>query len=159
MSSTKAMQTTRTFSEFAKQADYSFMDSLAPDPNATDVTGFGLLGHLSQMMKSSGLSANLNWSKIPILPDVVELAQSGNISGGTTRNIETIRKNVTIEDGLSDLNLIILADAQTSGGLLISVSEERSEELVNKLVNNQTLYSSVIGKVTKGNPGTITVRK
>ncbi|GIT58220.1 MAG: hypothetical protein Ct9H300mP19_01680 [Dehalococcoidia bacterium] len=111
------------------------------------------------MMKSSGLSANLNWSKIPILPDVVELAQSGNISGGTTRNIETIRKNVTIEDGLSDLNLIILADAQTSGGLLISVSEERSEDLVNKLVNNQTLYSSVIGKVTEGNPGTITVRK
>ena len=127
--------------------------------SATDVTGFGLLGHLSQMMKSSGLSANLNWSKIPILPDVVELAQSGNISGGTTRNIETIRKNVTIEDGLSDLNLIILADAQTSGGLLISVSEERSEDLVNKLVNNQTLYSSVIGKVTEGNPGTITVRK
>ena len=127
--------------------------------SATDVTGFGLLGHLSQMMKSSGLSANLNWSKIPILPDVVELAQSGNISGGTTRNIETIRKNVTIEDGLSDLNLIILADAQTSGGLLISVSEERSEKLVNKLVNNQTLYSSVIGKVTEGNPGTITVRK
>ena len=127
--------------------------------SATDVTGFGLLGHLSQMMKSSGLSANLNWSKIPILPDVVELAQSGNISGGTTRNIETIRKNVTIEDGLSDLNLIILADAQTSGGLLISVSEERSEDLVNKLVNNQTLYSSVIGKVTEGNPGTIKVRK
>ena len=127
--------------------------------SATDVTGFGLLGHLSQMMKSSGLSANLNWSKIPILPDVVELAQSGNISGGTTRNIETIRKNVTIEDGLSDLNLIILADAQTSGGLLISVSEERSEDLVNKLVNNQTLYSNVIGKVTEGNPGTITVRK
>ena len=127
--------------------------------SATDVTGFGLLGHLSQMMKSSGLSANLNWSKIPILPDVVELAQSGNISGGTTRNIETIRKNVTLEDGLSDLNLIILADAQTSGGLLISVSEERSEDLVNKLVNNQTLYSSVIGKVTEGNPGTIKVRK
>ena len=66
---------------------------------------------------------------------------------------------MTIEDGLSDLNLIILADAQTSGGLLISVSEERSEDLVNKLVNNQTLYSSVIGKVTEGNPGTIKVRK
>jgi selenide,water dikinase len=126
---------------------------------STDVTGFGLLGHLSQMMKSSGLSANLNWSKIPILPDVVELAQSGNISGGTTRNIETIRENVIIEDGLSDLNLLILADAQTSGGLLISVSEERSEGLVNKLVDNQTLYSSVIGKVTEGHPGAITVRK
>ena len=127
--------------------------------SATDITGFGLLGHLSQMMKSSGVSANLNWSKIPILPDVVELAQSGNISGGTTRNIETIRENVTIEDGLSDLNLIILADAQTSGGLLISVSKERSEDLVNKLVDNQTLYSSVVGEVTVGNPGTITVRK
>ncbi len=126
---------------------------------ATDVTGFGLLGHLSQMMKSSGLSADLNWSEIPFLPDVVELAQSGNISGGTTRNIETIRENVIIEDGLSDLNLLILADAQTSGGLLISVSEERSEGLVNKLVDNQTLYSSVIGKVTEGHPGAITIRK
>ena len=64
-----------------------------------------------------------------------------------------------IEDGLSDLNLIILADAQTSGGLLISVSEERSEDLVNKLVNNQTLYSRIIGQVAEGDPGTITVRK
>ncbi len=124
---------------------------------ATDVTGFGLLGHLSQMMKASGTSAALNWSKIPLLPGALELATAGAVSGGTARNIEAIRDVVNFEDGLGDIEFTILADAQTSGGMLISIPEERSEALVNSLVANQTLYSSVVGKVFDGDPGIVTV--
>ena len=127
--------------------------------SATDVTGFGLLGHLWQMMKSSKVSAKLSWSEIPILPDVVELAVAGNISGGTTRNMEALKEIVQLEDGISNIDFTILADAQTSGGLLISVPEERSTVLINNLIANQSLYSSVVGKVIEGNPGAITVQK
>ncbi len=124
---------------------------------ATDVTGFGLLGHLSQMMKASGTSAALNWSKIPLLPGALELATAGAVSGGTARNIEAIRDVVNFEDGVGDIEFTILADAQTSGGMLISIPEERSEALVNSLVANQTLYSSVVGKVFDDDPGIVTV--
>tara|TARA_Y100001001_G_C7960275_1_gene292263 strand:- start:258 stop:695 length:438 start_codon:yes stop_codon:yes gene_type:complete len=127
--------------------------------SATDITGFGLLGHLWQMMKSSKVSAKLSWSEIPILPDVVELAVAGNISGGTTRNMEALKEIVQLEDGISNIDFTILADAQTSGGLLISVPEERSTVLIKGLVANQSLYSSVVGKVIEGNPGAITVQK
>jgi selenide,water dikinase len=124
---------------------------------ATDVTGFGLLGHLSHMMKASGTSAGINWSKIPILPGALELAKAGSVSGGTARNMEAVKEVVNCEDGITDLEFMILADAQTSGGLLISVSEERSEALVNSLVANETLHSSVIGKVFDGDPGIVTI--
>ena len=127
--------------------------------SATDVTGFGLLGHLWQMMKSSKVSAKLSWSEIPILPDVVELAVAGNISGGTTRNMEALKEIVQLEDGISNIDFTILADAQTSGGLLISVPEERSTVLIKSLVDNQSLYSCVVGKVIEGDPGAITVQK
>ena len=127
--------------------------------SATDVTGFGLLGHLWQMMKSSEVSAKLSWSEIPILPDVVELAVAGNISGGTTRNMEALKEIVQLEDGISNIDFTILADAQTSGGLLISVPEERSTVLIKRLVDNQSLYSSVVGKVIEGDPGAIIVQK
>jgi len=124
---------------------------------ATDVTGFGLLGHLSQMMKASGTSAALDWSKIPLLPGALELATAGAVSGGTSRNIEAIRDVVNFEDGVGDVEFTVLADAQTSGGMLISVPQERSEALVKSLVANQTLYSSVIGKVFDGDPGIVTI--
>ena len=127
--------------------------------SATDITGFGLLGHLWQMMKSSKVSAKLSWSKIPVLPDVVELAVAGNISGGTTRNMEALKEIVQLEDGISNIDFTILADAQTSGGLLISVPEERSTVLIKSLVANQSLYSSVVGKVIEGDPGAIIVQK
>ncbi len=124
---------------------------------ATDVTGFGLLGHLSQMMKASGTSAAINWSQVPLLPGVLELAKSGSVSGGTSRNTEALEGAVNFEDGVGDIEFTILADAQTSGGMLISVPEERANVLVKNLVANQTLYSAVIGKVFEGDPGIITV--
>ena len=125
---------------------------------ATDVTGFGLLGHLSQMMKASGTAATLRWSDIPILPGALELARAGSVSGGTARNMESLEGKVVLGEGVSEFEFMVLADAQTSGGMLISVPEERSEQLVNSLVANQTLYSEVVGKVLKSStPGIVTI--
>lgn len=124
---------------------------------ATDVTGFGLLGHLSQMMKASGTTATVRWSDIPILPGALELARAGSVSGGTARNMESLEGKVVLGEGVSEFEFMVLADAQTSGGMLISVPEERSDALVKSLVANQTLYSAVIGKVFEGDPGIITI--
>ena len=126
---------------------------------ATDVTGFGLLGHLSQMMKASGTTATLRWSDIPILPGALELARAGSVSGGTARNMEALEGEVVLEEGVSEFEFMVLADAQTSGGMLISVPEERSDALVKCLVANQALYSEVIGKVlgSSRTPGIVTI--
>tara|TARA_B100000700_G_scaffold330364_1_gene456224 strand:+ start:447 stop:1415 length:969 start_codon:yes stop_codon:yes gene_type:complete len=127
---------------------------------ATDVTGFGLLGHLGQMLKASGMSATLKWSSIPILPGAMDLAKTGAVSGGTRRNMESMQGQIALAEGITELEFMILADAQTSGGLLISVPEDRLGCLVNHLVNNDVLYSAVIGKVSdEGEVGAITIRK
>ena len=126
--------------------------------SATDVTGFGLLGHLRQMMMASGVSAVVSRSAVPILPGAQELAEAGNVSGGTGRNMEALGDAVSLEDGVSEVDFVLMADAQTSGGMLISVSEDRSDALVKSLVANETLYSAVIGKVVAGNAGTVVVR-
>ena len=126
--------------------------------SATDVTGFGLLGHLRQMMMASGVSAVVSRSAVPILPGAQELAEAGNVSGGTGRNMEALGDAVSLEDGVSEVDFVLMADAQTSGGMLISVPEDRSDALVKSLVANETLYSAVIGKVVAGNAGTVVVR-
>ena len=126
---------------------------------ATDVTGFGLLGHLSQMMKASGTTATVRWSDIPILPGALELARAGSVSGGTARNMESLEEKVVLGEGVSEFEFMVLADAQTSGGMLISVPEERSDALVKSLVANQTLYSELVGKVSgsSSTPGIVTI--
>ena len=125
---------------------------------ATDVTGFGLLGHLWQMMKASTVSAVISRSAVPILPGAQELAEAGNVSGGTSRNIEALGDAVSLEDGVTDVDFVLLADAQTSGGMLISVPEDRADALVKSLVANKTLYSEVIGRIAAGSPGTVVVQ-
>ncbi len=128
--------------------------------SATDVTGFGLLGHLTQMMKASGVSATLNWSDIPLLPGTLELAHAGAVSGGTRRNMDSLEGSVVLGEGITEFEFMVLADAQTSGGMLISVSEDRSDALVKSLVDNRTLYSKVIGRVSGGGtPGMVTIQK
>ena len=126
--------------------------------SATDITGFGLLGHLQQMMKASGVSAIVNRSAVPILPGAQELAEAGNVSGGTNRNMKDLGDAVSLEDGVSEVDFVLMADAQTSGGKLISVAEDRAGALVKSLVANETLYSEVIGKVVAGKAGTVVVR-
>ena len=113
---------------------------------ATDVTGFGLIGHLSSMMKESGTSANIHLSSVPAIVGVWEHISDGMIPGGSRRNLESSYQQVD----WTNINLeeqLFLCDAQTSGGLLISVDKEKADILVKDLRNNGCGNSIVIGEV------------
>ena len=122
---------------------------------ATDVTGYGLLGHLSTLLLQSGVAAEIVAENVPVLPEVSELIIAGHIPGGTRRNLEDLEHRVEFGDQDETIRLI-LADAQTSGGLLISVPEERVEELM-ELLEAAGPVTAMIGRVTEGAPGTIRV--
>ncbi len=91
----------------------------------TDVTGFGLLGHLCEMCEGSGLSAEIEFSKVPTFDFLEQYIQQKSMPGGTTRNLESYGHKIA---GLIDSQKSILADPQTSGGLLISVDKDKTEE-------------------------------
>lgn len=86
---------------------------------ATDVTGFGLLGHLFKMCRASGVGAVLDHTAVPVLTDVAKLIDEGYVTGGSRRNLEWVRPHLRVEDSITEEELILLADAQTSGGLLV----------------------------------------
>ncbi|MCK5780965.1 MAG: selenide, water dikinase SelD [Flavobacteriales bacterium] len=117
----------------------------------TDVTGFGLLGHLLEVCEGSGLSAELYSDKIPVFDPVEEYIDLGNIPGGTKRNWESYGDKVSIISGDTKLQNI-LCDAQTSGGLLIAVKEEMVEKVKSILIE-EGLYSESIGKLNTYNGG------
>jgi len=113
----------------------------------TDITGYGLLGHLLEMCQGSKISATIEFNEIPLMQGVFELAQKGFIPGGTKRNLDHVTPNVNFSKNISQEQKYLLADAQTSGGLLISVAKDKAEDLQNLLMENQCLSSSVIGQV------------
>lgn len=86
---------------------------------ATDVTGFGLLGHLYKMCRASGVSAVVEASAVPVLDGALEALRDGYVSGGTRRNLDWVRPHLGAGAGVSEDDLLLLADAQTSGGLLV----------------------------------------
>ncbi|MEN9952828.1 MAG: hypothetical protein RLZZ520_1096 [Bacteroidota bacterium] len=106
----------------------------------TDVTGFGLLGHLIEMAEGSGLSAVVEFAKVPLISDkLVDYVEKGAVPGGTNRNWDSYGHKVKLEDNSAALlHRNILADPQTSGGLLISVSRENLDEVV-AIMNEQGL--------------------
>ena len=113
----------------------------------TDVTGYGLLGHLFEMCQASGVSATLEFNTIPLIEGVYELAQKGFIPGGTKRNMDYVSSHVNFSKTLSKEQQYLLADAQTSGGLIISVAKEKVQDLQSLLNENGCLTSSIIGNV------------
>ncbi|OMC17501.1 selenide, water dikinase SelD [Mycolicibacter heraklionensis] len=86
---------------------------------ATDVTGFGLLGHLYKMCRASGVGAVIDRSAVPLLADAPEALRQGYVSGGTRRNLDWVRPHLRTGPGVNEDDLLLLADAQTSGGLLV----------------------------------------
>ena len=113
----------------------------------TDVTGFGLLGHLKEMTEAASVSAELTASCIPQLNGALDLASQGFVPGGTLNNIGFTEKSVHFEANISASMKILLADAQTSGGLLISVNKEDSEALLDELKSSGNTYAAIIGKI------------
>jgi selenide, water dikinase len=124
---------------------------------ATDVTGFGLPGHLRNMLRASGTAAEISAAQVPLLPGVGELAADGCIPGGTRRNMDDLADDMVWEDSLTDLQRLLLCDAQTSGGLLIAVPAARAEALLAELAAEATPAAAVIGRIVEGTPGRIRV--
>jgi len=124
---------------------------------ATDVTGFGLLGHLHHLAAASGLAAAIRVRDVPTLPFVRDLAGAGIAPGGSRKNLEYAAHYTQFSDGVSAIDRLILADAQTSGGLLIAVPADRATELIDALERNAAPARSVIGELHPGEPGSIHV--
>jgi selenide,water dikinase len=119
----------------------------------TDVTGFGLLGHLKELCQASNLSASIDFSKLEFLPSVFELAESGIIPGGTKRNLNYVKDFINFDIRLNTTQQLLTADAQTSGGLLITLPQDQAKKYV-ELTN----YSAkIIGEITKKRQHLITV--
>jgi selenide,water dikinase len=123
---------------------------------ATDVTGFGLLGHLRELCVASGTGAIVDAGAVPVIDGVRELLADGMVAGGTQRNLAFVAPDVDFGD-LSDAEQLLLADAQTSGGLLLTVSPDRAQQLVNACLAHGTPVARVIGEMT-ADAGHITVR-
>ena len=115
--------------------------------SCTDVTGFGLMGHLHEMVSASNVGAEVSFKEVPLIPGTWELADDLIIPAGTSRNHEYLTDFVTWEDDIEYEEQMILCDAQTSGGLLISAPEERIAVLVDLLEDSGTLAAACIGKI------------
>jgi selenide,water dikinase len=121
---------------------------------ATDVTGFGLLGHLHRMLLASGVSATIDASAVPVLEGILELAQRDVVPGGSKRNHAYVSPNVDWGE-LTAPEQHVLADAQTSGGLLVAATDGHA--LVHELDARAVPWAEV-GRVEHGSPGAIAVR-
>lgn len=119
----------------------------------TDVTGFGLLGHLTEMCEGSNLSAVIEMDKVPVFPEVAEYIALGCIPGGTKRNWESYGDKIKVTNGIDKT---IICDAQTSGGLLIAV-DATGEEEVKKLLSENGVKPTVIGELTTKGDAVVTV--
>ena len=123
----------------------------------TDITGFGLMGHLTSMMRASGTEAKIARSQVPVLPGAIELLEQGIAPGGTRRNEDGVAAFADWSDELTDDDRLLLCDAQTSGGLLISVPEARLSQLLSALESRGVDTRAVVGSVTNGAPGQVRV--
>jgi selenide,water dikinase len=124
----------------------------------TDVTGFGLLGHLHELAEASGVSARVSLSQVPVLPGVWDLAKRDAVPGGSRNNQRYLTEHVTWHEGIKPEEQVVLCDAQTSGGLLIAVPPRRRSRLMAAL-RRRGILAPEIGKLMRGTPGRITVTR
>jgi selenide,water dikinase len=123
----------------------------------TDVTGFGLLGHLRELAAASEVDVEVDFSAVPLLPGARDLAAADCVPGGSLENLEHVAPHVDFAPGLSHVDRILLADAQTSGGLLIALPEERCEALLSALRDRGVADARRIGRFATPGPGRIRV--
>jgi selenide,water dikinase len=123
----------------------------------TDVTGFGLIGHLGNMLDASRVGAELWADAVPVFSHVRNLAARGIVPGGTARNLEAAAARVTWNAAIDEPARIVLADAQTSGGLLLAVPAENHEALLAALGRESVSVAATVGRVTTGPTGAVNV--
>lgn len=119
---------------------------------ATDVTGFGLLGHLHNVLAASGTGARLAVSAIPAFAGVEALIRRGAVPGGTTRNSEAAAEYTSFAPEVQEWQRTLLCDAQTSGGLLVAVAPDGAGALLAALRQHRTPAAAVIGEIVAGPP-------
>jgi selenide,water dikinase len=150
----EAIRVMTTLNAGARDAALDVGDALHA---ATDVTGFGLLGHLRGLLAASGLAADVDASAVPVIDGVRALLDAGMVAGGTQRNHAFVDESVEW-NGLAANEQLLLADAQTSGGLLLAVAPDAADDLVRALEARGTLAASTIGETRDGAPGTMTIQ-
>ena len=122
-----------------------------------DVTGFGLIGHLLGMLGASNVSAEVSFANVPLLDGAAGLAKDGAVPGGTQRNRKAAENSVVWDTELEEHEKLLMCDAQTSGGLLIAVSENRKDILLAELQNRGVASAAIMGRITDEIPSIVRV--
>lgn len=138
-------------SETMAQLNKTAAETLKPyHPNAvTDVTGFGLLGHASEIARGTGVSLLIRAKDVPVLPGTRELAEQDVIPGGTKDNHSWLKDDVSYSKNIDGIDQLILCDAVTSGGLLISLPQEEAEDYVRSMHGKGLMETAIVGEVTE----------
>jgi selenide,water dikinase len=124
----------------------------------TDITGFGFLGHALEMAMASDVGIAITSNSVPIFPEAEEYASMGKVPGGTGRNREFASCRVEVAGTIPDAKMDILYDAQTSGGLLISVEGKRVKRLLEQLHRRGVKWAAIIGEVLDGPKGRVVLQ-
>lgn len=120
---------------------------------ATDVTGFGLIGHLANLLEASGVSAVIKAKKVPLLPGAYDYAEDGYVCGGSKANKDQLEERVRWGPEVDEALRCCLSDAQTSGGLLIAIAEEKQEALLAEFeARGVEVYAKIGGVVERREP-------
>lgn len=119
---------------------------------ATDITGFGLLGHALEMAEASKVTIIIHSSQVPLLPKTIEFLKLGMAPEGNLANQIFCEKKLKIHSGVDPLQLSVLYDAQTSGGLLIAVSQDKAATLYERLLEKGVVEAAFVGEVKEGPP-------
>lgn len=122
----------------------------------TDITGFGLLGHTLELVRGANLTAQLDMSRIPLLPDVLALAEAGYVTGASGRNWDGYSASVRLDPAISPAQQMLLTDPQTSGGLLVACSKDSVEAVLEIFRQGGFAHAAAIGEMLEG-PGQVTV--
>lgn len=123
----------------------------------TDVTGFGLLGHLLEICRAAQVGARIDFAHVPLLPGVVEFAGKGIYTGASGRNWKGYGNEVQLGDGLAEVERVLLTDPQTSGGLLVACAPEAVPDVLAIFAAEGFAHAAEIGEITAG-PALVTVR-
>jgi selenide,water dikinase len=123
----------------------------------TDITGFGLLGHGLEMALASNAELTICAGKVPILPGARDYAAMGMVPGGTHANRRFCEKHLTIDPKVGQIEVDLLSDAQTSGGLLIAIAAPQAEMLLSRLQERGVAEAACIGEITAAGEGKIKI--
>ena len=115
----------------------------------TDITGFGLLGHLLSMVQAADLAARVTYSSVPLLEGAWELLENGIAPGGTHRNLRSVDPHTDWDPAIGEVAQLMLCDAQTSGGLLISVPRDRLDALLAELRARDVATAAIVGEIVE----------